>query len=233
MLQIEKKQREKTDKLRKKVKAIRARKEELEQQHSDTLQNEMNVILKACVDRVNLIQREDLDLYERRKLAIEFKEFVDKYVNPEYREHFYAFINEILNKYRVAAQQEQVKEYKTEWDNVGGNEGVQWPLNCTHIKIAYSIWRSKKCEFSNPLEIAHLYRRYYYEAMMEEHNENTETAHKEIENLMRTPEAIYNKNDARTIDDGRGLHECEQSKDNQPEQGLEHQRQGFENGESK
>lgn len=104
-----------------------------------------------------------MDLYERRKLAIEFKEFVDKYVNPEYRDNFYQFINHILNKYRTEAQYNMKEDGNLEKEDEALARHVEWPQNCTHIKIAYDIWNKKKSQFKNPLEIAQRLKQYYYE----------------------------------------------------------------------
>lgn len=115
------------------------------------------------MERINLLQREDLDLYERRKLAIEFKEFVDKYVNPEYRENFYQFINHILHKYRMEVHNNSDAGNSVDREDELAPTHVEWPLNCTHIKIAYNIWNARKSSFRNPLEIAQRLRQYYYE----------------------------------------------------------------------
>ena len=123
----------------------------------------MNSVLQACIERVNLLQREDLNIFDRHKLAIEFKEFVDKYVNPEYRDNFYMFINHILQKYRIPDQNKQPEPHESYNEPREPDSSVMWPPNCTHIKIAYYIWNQKKSSFSNPLEIAQMYRRYYYE----------------------------------------------------------------------
>lgn len=150
--------------MKKKLQSVRIRRKEAEERSKDKLQSEINQVLQACIERINLLQREDLDLYERRKLAIEFKDFVDKYVNAEYRDNFYQFINHILQKYRTEEQYNLNEEKITpviEEEPTGAH--VEWPVNCTHIKIAYYIWNNKKTRFGNPLEIAQLLRRYYYE----------------------------------------------------------------------
>lgn len=174
-VQIEKKQKDKTAKLRKKLQNSRIKRQELEDKNKGKLQTEINEVLHACIDRINLLQREDLDLYERRKLAIEFKEFVDKFVNPEYRENFYQFINHILHKYRMEAQKNMTGDGNLEKDDENVNTNVEWPVNCTHIKIAYTIWNSKKSQFSNPLEIAQRLRQCYYEETVNnEHDPDTD-----------------------------------------------------------
>ena len=162
-------------KLKKKLQSVRIRRKETEERNKDKLQGEINQVLQACIERINLLQREDLDLYERRKLAIEFKDFVDKYVNAEYRDNFYQFINHILQKYRTEEQYNQSEEKMGV--GAGGDDApasgahVEWPINCTHIKIAYHIWNNKKMRFSNPLEIAQMLRRYYYEETAQNENE--------------------------------------------------------------
>jgi len=149
---------------------MRARRKEQEEKNKGRLQSEINEVLKACVERINLLQREDLDLYERRKLAIDFKEFVDKYVNPEYRENFYQFINHILHKYRMEAHYNADVHNNIDKEDDLAASHIEWPLNCTHIKIAYDIWNSRKSQFRNPLEIAQKLKQYYYEESA--HNEN-------------------------------------------------------------
>lgn len=129
------------------------------------MQTEINEVLCACIERINLLQREDLEFYERRKLAIEFKEFVDKYVNPEYRDNFYQFINNVLSKYRSEVQYEAADTSLVEKDEDVAEASVklEWPSNCTHIKIAFNIWYSKKNHFKNPLEIAQMLKQVYYD----------------------------------------------------------------------
>ena len=161
---MERKQKERTAKLKRKLQALRVRRKEIDERSKSKLQSEINEVLKTCVERINVLQRDDLDLYERRKLAIEFKEFVDKFVNPEYRDNFYEFINHILHKYRMEVHNTEAQANVDREDELAPAH-VEWPLNCTHIKIAYGIWNRKKSQFRNPLEIAQLLRKYYYQEM--------------------------------------------------------------------
>lgn len=169
------------------------KRKETDEKNKDKLQTEINQVLQACIERINLLQREDLDLYERRKLAIEFKDFVDKYVNSEYRDNFYQFINHILQKYRTEAQYNANEEKNVPKQEESSGAHVEWPINCTHIKVAYYIWNSRKTQFSNPLEIAQRLKQYYYEETAYNENDYDMTAQTYANNYLNNNN--LNKND--------------------------------------
>lgn len=184
VVQIEKKQRERVAKLKKKLQTARMRRRESDERNKDKLQAEINQVLQACIERINILQRDDLDLYERRKLAIEFKDFVDKYVNCEYRDNFYQFITHILQKYRTEEQFNQNEERTGTREEEAPNNHIEWPINCTHIRIAYFVWNSKKMRFSNPLEIAQRLKQYYYEETAHNEQDYDMTAQTHMTNYM-------------------------------------------------
>ena len=204
-------------KLRKKLQTVRARRKEQEEKNKGKLQSEINEVLRACVERINLLQREDLDFYERRKLAIEFKEFVDKYVNPEYRENFYQFINHILHKYRMEAQYKAELPGKVDQEDELASNHVEWPLNCTHIKIAYNIWNNKKSQFRNPLEIAQRLKEYYYEETTHQDNEQEQGSTPNVSNYQNIAEShtnnAYEPKEHNYINDLENFHKNKDNKD--------------------
>lgn len=152
--QVVKKQKKKTDKLKLRLQATRVKQIDQDERNKTLIEAGVNQIWRACAARISFIQQDDLNFYERRKLAIEFKEYVYNFVNPVYRDNFYQFIDQTLHKYRMMAYCK--RDFDNDLDNEDENCGqkVECPSNCLHIKMSHDIWNSKKSNFGNPLQAA-------------------------------------------------------------------------------
>ena len=159
---LSKKQKDRTLKVYKKLEKAREKKRIQKIQEQEKLNKEAERLFNDYKERLNIIKSPNLDLYKRRKLAEELMEFVNKYINAQFREMFFNDIENIMNQFR----QEEIKSSGVNEDHQGQGVMVmdsQNNLNILHVKVAYQIWSKMKTQFNNPVDVGLRLKNHYYE----------------------------------------------------------------------
>ena len=159
---MSKKQKDRTLKVLKKLEKTRERKKVQELQQQEKLNKEAEKLFNDYKERLNIIKSANLDLYKRRKLAEELVEFVNKYINIQYREMFFNDIHNIMNQFR----NEEIKSsvgLEEQAEHGGMPENGHNNLNILHVKVAYQIWSKMKTHFNNPVDVGLRLKNHYYE----------------------------------------------------------------------
>ena len=113
--------------------------EEQKRKNKEQLRINMEKIFIKCEKYISSLQDEQRNLYQRKKELSEFRNFVDHYINPKYKDRFSLFIDRIAEQ--IAMQEKE--EYDTERtvDEEKQLDNVGWQANCMHIGLAFGVWR--------------------------------------------------------------------------------------------
>lgn len=192
---IAKDQNERTSKLLKKLKSKWLKKKETEEKCNEKLRNDLTQIFKICQQKFNELAVKDMDFYKRLSLALEFKSFMNDYINPSYHEYFIVKIEDILEQ--ALKEEEKAKEEKKSSNELENK--VKFPLNCIHVGIAYRIWEKSQKLFFSPVELGIQLKEIGKDIKLEELNQNKSSYNNNIENSERynnsdQPKEIINTN---------------------------------------
>ena len=147
---IAKDQNERTSKLLKKLKSKWVKKKEVEEKCNEKLRKDLTKIFKICQQKFDELAAKDIDFYKRLSLALEFKGFMNDYINPSYHEHFIVKIEDILEQ---ALKEEEKANEKKKKSSIELENKVKFPQNCMHIGMAYKIWEDREKLFFSPVEL--------------------------------------------------------------------------------
>ena len=124
---------------------------------SDLIQNKK--ICEEYIDRLESSQ--DMSFYQKRKLIIEFSQFIELNIRDEFKMKFVEYLKGKMEEYRLEERFDEINR-KTREDIGNQKERELWPINCQHIKIAYSIWDNKASQPQSPVKVGKMMKEEFF-----------------------------------------------------------------------